>query len=147
MTAPPLQVEPTEAKDTGPCACCGSMTRRVWGFVHRGDATEAAYFVQWTPGAVERHGANFDLIIGRWGDATSSSERIAASLEYRRTPSGPSFMVIDAGDRDVAQSELVGRALRREDVLGGPIAKQAFEIVDAIWLNDPRISELTADAA
>jgi hypothetical protein len=147
MTVLPLQVEPTDAKDIGPCECCGSMTRRVWGFVHRGEATEAAYFVQWTTGAVERHGAHFDLIIGSWGDSAGRSDRIATSLAFRRTPNGPSFMVIDADDRDVAKSDLVGRALRREDVLGGPIAQQAFDIVDAIWLHDPRISELTADAA
>src|SRR5258707_7334359 len=141
MPVPSLQVEPTDAKDIGPCACCGNMTRRIWGFVHRGQATAAAYFVQWTPGAVERHGAHFDLIIGRWGDSARKSERVAASLAFQRTPSGSSFMVINASDREVARSDLVGRALSRDEVLGGPLAKEAFEIVDAIWLHDPRISE------
>ena len=142
----PLQVEPTEAKDLGPCECCGNITRRVWGFVHRGDPTEAAYFVQWTPGSVLKHGAHFDLILGRWGDGATRSDRVAISLAFRQTPDGPQFMVIDAADRYVADSDLVGRALRRDEALDSPFAKRAFEIVDAVWLQDPRISELTTDS-
>jgi len=145
-TEPPLQLELTGAKDMGPCSCCGDMTRRVWGFVHRGEATQAAYFVQWTVGAVVRHGAHVDLIIGRWGDGTVASDRVAVSLAFRRV-AGPEFMVIDAPGRPFTDSEVVGRALVRVEVLAGPIASQAFEIVDAIWLHDPRIAELTTDAA
>src|SRR5262245_54709615 len=138
----PLQVEPTGAKDLGPCECCGNVTRRVWGLVHRGEPTEAVYFVQWTAGSVVKHGANFDLVIGKWGDGATRSDRVAVSLAFRQTPDGPQFMVIDAADRDVAESDLAGRALRRDEVLGSPLAKRAFEIVDAVWLQDSRISEL-----
>jgi hypothetical protein len=55
---------------------------------------------------------------------------------------GPSFMVIDAADRPAAASDLVGRALAREEVIGRPIAKQAFSIVDAILQQDARVAEL-----
>src|SRR6266511_4255665 len=75
MTGNELTIEPTGAKDLGPCACCSNATRRVWGFAHRGDTPEAAYFVEWVAGAVLRHGANFDLILGAWGDGTTASDR------------------------------------------------------------------------
>jgi hypothetical protein len=52
-------------------------------------------------------------------------------------------MVIDATDRRIAQNELVGRALRRGDVIGTTWARDAFELVDAIWSKDVRISEVT----
>ena len=31
----------------------------------------------------------------------------------------------------------------RDQVIGTPLAQQAFAIVDVIWLNDPRIAEIT----
>ena len=147
MTPDTLAVEPTGAKELGPCECCGNMTRRIWGIAHRGKATEAAYFVEWTAGAVQRHGAHFDLIIGRWGNETTSADRVAVSLAFRHTPAGPQFMVIDASERPTSKSDLVGRALSRSDVLNTPIAGQAFAIVDAIWLHDDRLAEVAKDAA
>jgi hypothetical protein len=119
----------------------------VWGFLRRGGRVEAAYFVEWTRGNVAGHGAHVDLIIGRWGEGAGRADRFAVSLEYRHTETGPWFMVINAGTRDVSRSELVGRALSREAVVGTPLAKQVFELVDAIWLGDDRIDEVRAGAA
>ena len=139
-----LVIEPTGAKDLGPCSCCGDNSRTVWGFVHRGAAAEAAYFVQWTLGQIDRHGAHFDLVLGAWGDGTTRDDRYAVSLELRRTSDGPSFMVIDAGERDISHGDLAHRGLSREAVVGTPTAKQAFEIIDAIWLQDERLAEMRA---
>ena len=147
MTEPQLRVQPTGSKDLERCKCCGNVTRRVWGYVHRGETREAAYFVEWIPGSVDLHGAYFDLIVGRWGDGAEPSDRVAVSLAFRRVPDGPEFMVVDAADRDIARSELVGRSPGHEEVLAGPLAKRAFAIVDAVWLQDERIGELVRDAA
>jgi len=141
-----LHIEVSGSNDFGPCECCGAKSRTVWGFVHRGAVIEAAYFVQWTLGEVERHGANFDLIIGLWGDATNSKDRCAVSMELHRTSDGPSFTVIDSVDRPAASSDLVGKALARHEVIGTPLATQAFELVDAIWLLDKRIAEIVEAA-
>jgi hypothetical protein len=143
----PLEIEPTGSADFGPCECCGNNSRRVWGLVRTAEAALAAYFVQWTLSRVRDHRANFDLIIGRWGDGASARDRVLVALEYRVQQSGPSFMVIDAGDREAASSELVGRALTRKQVIGKPIAKKAFAIVDAILAQDPRVAELMGDHA
>jgi hypothetical protein len=142
----PLSIEPIGSADLGPCACCGSLTRRVWGYAYRGDFTEAAYFVEWTPGSVRKHGAMFDLIIGRWGDESIAADRFAVSLALRWTERGPEFMVVDALDRSVAKSALVGRALDRASALETTIAQHAFSLVDAVWVNDRRIEELVSDA-
>ncbi|VTT99811.1 Uncharacterized protein OS=Rhodopseudomonas palustris (strain HaA2) GN=RPB_1943 PE=4 SV=1 [Gemmataceae bacterium] len=137
-----LEVEPTGANDTGPCECCGNNSRCVWGFVHTSEASLASYFVHWTLSRVADHGANFDLILGRWGEGTSARDRVLVALAYRLLESGPGFMVIDAGGRPAASSELVGRALARAEVVGQPVATQAFAIVDAVLAQDARIAEL-----
>ena len=142
-----LRVEPAGAQDVGPCVCCQHNTRRVWGYVHSAERAEAAYFVHWTLGGVQDHGAHFDLIVGRWGEGAQRSDRVAIALEFRVLDNGPSFMVIDSEQRDFSRSDLVGRALSRAEVVGTPLAKHAFDIVDAIWLQDERIIEVRGGVA
>lgn len=137
-----LAIEAGTVKDFGPCECCGDNSRKVTGFVYRGDVAEAAYFVEWTLGQVGRHGAHFDLILGRWGEGATSSDRHAVSVEFRRTDKGLGFMVIDATDREVSRNELVERGLRRDEVVGTALATEAFDIIDTIWLKDERIAEI-----
>jgi hypothetical protein len=137
-----LQVEPTGANDYGPCECCGNNSRCVWGFIHAEDATIASYFVHWTLTRVKDHGAHFDLILGNWGEQATAADRCLVSLAYRLFEGGPQFMVIDGQDRPSAKSELVGRILRRAEVVGQPIANQAFAAVDAILAQDSRVLEL-----
>jgi hypothetical protein len=135
-----LDVEPADSNDQGPCSCCGNMSRTVWGFVHSPDETIAAYFVQWTLNKPE-HRAIFDLILGQWGEETKHN-RQAISMEYRIFDGQGSFMVIDASTRETANSELVGVALNREQVIGKSIVERAFSIVDAIFMKDERIEEI-----
>jgi hypothetical protein len=137
-----LTVEPTGTNDYGPCECCGNNSRCVWGFIHSAEGTTASYFVHWTLSRVADHGANFDLILGKWGDQSMARDRYLVSLAYRLFDTGPEFMVIDGHDRPSAKSELVGRVLRRDEVVGRPIAKQAFAAVDAILAQDTRVLEL-----
>jgi hypothetical protein len=117
------------------------MTSRVWGYVNRFEEAVAAYFVEWTPGH-EANQANFDLIIGRWGENTHESDRQAVSLEFRKFEGGPSFMIIDSTGRSVARSTLISKALNRTDVIGTSIEPQVFAICDVIFLEDARLSIL-----
>jgi hypothetical protein len=48
------KVELTGEKTTGVCECRGTASRRIGGFIHRGEATVAAYFVNWTVGQLVR---------------------------------------------------------------------------------------------
>jgi hypothetical protein len=138
----PLTVEAIGCNDYGPCECCGNNSRSVWGFVNSPSGTLAAYFVHWTLGRVMDHGANFDLIIGTWGEGTSSSDRCLVALAYRLRATGPEFMVIDADQRPCARNDVANTSLCRSDVIGHPIAEQAFAIADAVLAHDTRIAEL-----
>jgi hypothetical protein len=140
-----LKIEPSGSKDFGACDCCGGQSRTVWGYAHGPAGTIAAYFVQWTINQVDRHGAHFDVIVGKWGAHAERADRCSVSLEFRRTDEGPSFMVVDSGGRPVASSDLVGKSLSREDVVGTPLAQVAFDIVDAVWLQDERIAEVVGN--
>jgi hypothetical protein len=126
-------------ESSGHCDCCGHESRCVWGFVSQNDATIAAYWMHWTVDHLADHGAHLDLIIGRWGEDTSSDHRAAVSLEHRQQPDGsPALMVIDPADSAAAKSDLAATALSREEVIGTPLAKQVFDIVDAIYSQDDR---------
>ncbi len=129
-----FQIE--EAGSTGGhCECCGTTTKRVWGFVHRNAEPVGAYFVAWTQ-AKPDHGAKFDLILGKWGNAAIKDDRYAVALDYRLIEGTPQFMVVDAINRATSGSPLVGAALKRTDVIGTPLALQVFAIVDAVYMSD-----------
>jgi hypothetical protein len=134
-----LSVEPLD-ESSGLCECCGTQTRCIWGFVHSGDRTVAAYWVQWTVGHLKEFGANVDLVIGRWGEGASADDRSVVALQHFHHPDGsPALMVIDAADRPAAQSDLARFPLRRADVIGSELATQVFAITDAIYLHDSRM--------
>jgi hypothetical protein len=136
-----LSFEPENHREFGLCECCGNRTNKVWGYIYSNDAALAAYFVEWTPGHEDR-AANFDLILGNWGGDTTSADRESIAVAFRHIATGPSFMVIDAGGRQYAKSDLVSKALSREEVLTEPIREKVFSILDVIFLDDPRLDEL-----
>ena len=136
-----LEIEKENQRRFGPCSCCGEMTSRVWGYAYRAGECLAAYFVEWTPGYHERE-ATFDLVMGHWGEETVPSDRKALSLGFRHLQTGPSFMIQNASVRSVGSSSIIGEALDRDEVLGTPLADQAFAVCDLIYLGDPRIEEL-----
>ncbi|MDP3341638.1 hypothetical protein [Frigidibacter sp.] len=143
-TSPPsLKVEPT-GESAVYCDCCGNQSRTIWGFVHEGEGAIASYFLQWTVGApLSTHPANFDLIYGAWGEGegegASKMDRYAVSMVYFEGDSGPAISVIDAADRPVAKSELVGTVLSRDCIIGTPLAQRVFAIFDAVLLQDERL--------
>lgn len=139
------RIVPEDEKAIGPCACCGGVTKRVWGYLLREEAMQAAFFVEWTHGQVPKHGAFFDLIVGRWGDGTTAADRVAVSLEMRVMEEGPQFMEVDAGMRKVGKSDLVSAAFDREKVIGTPLAGVVFSMADAIWIGEGRIAEVRGE--
>jgi hypothetical protein len=138
----PLIVEPDGETESGPCSCCGTRTKTLWGFIHRGDETIAAYFVSWTLGHKQRDGATFEFIIGEWTDESTADDRQLVALAYRMTPKGAGFMVIDAKKRGTGDDDLASKALRRDEVIGTPLADDVFALGDAVCLNDRRLTQL-----
>ena len=145
MTEAEITIEQAGSSDTGICECCGHSSRRVWGYAYAHNRCIAAYFVHWTLGHIADRGANIDIILGDWGETATSDRRSAAALAYRLTDTGPSMMVIDADTRAFSRSPLVGRALRRDDVLGTLLAQDIFAVADAVLAKDERMTELLGD--
>lgn len=126
-------------ESSGHCDCCGNESRCVWGMVHDGDATLAAYWMNWTVGHLSEPGANLDLVLGQWGDEASADDRTVVSMVHQEQQDGnPALMVIDATDRPIAKGGLARTALARTDVIGTPLAAQVFALVDAIYEQDGR---------
>jgi hypothetical protein len=126
-------------ESSGHCDCCGNESRCVWGMVHQGQATVAAYWMHWTVGHLSEPGANLDLIVGKWGDQASAKDRCLVSLLHRQQPDdSAALMVIDASERPAAKGELAHIALDRGEVIGTPLAAQVFDLIDAIYEQDGR---------
>ena len=140
------EIELSGSHETGVCECCGNESRRVWGYVHRQGRPIAAYFVHWTLGHVEEHGANFDLILGPFDEGSTADDRGAVSLAYRLIDQVPTYMVIDAASRPTDDGTLASYAYARSEIIGDPIAGDIFAICDAILPNDPRLAELRGEA-
>ena len=138
-----FQFEEMKVSDFGPCECCGDVTRRATGMVRRDGDPYALYEVVWTTHQVVRHGAEFSLILGGMGEGTTAADKFAVALHYFVEPDRFGFMVVDASETPLASDPLVGRALSREDVVGTPLAHEVFDLVDAIWVKDPNIAEIT----
>jgi hypothetical protein len=140
----PLQFTVTPwSNSSSTCACCGRRTNTVWGDVSAQGAALAVYYVQWTAEAPE-HDVNIDLVIGAWGEGTAPTDRFLASLLYRPSSEGGSFMVTDGRSRLPTKQDLCSRAMDRAEVIGTPLAHEVFALLDALWLSDPRLAEVKA---
>jgi len=111
--------------------------------VRRDDEPYALYQVHWTSQQVARHGAEFYIVLGEFGDGTTAADKFAVALHFYVEPHRFGFMVVDAGQTAIASNPLVGHALSREAVVDTPLAREVFDLVDAIWLGDINISEIT----
>ena len=141
-TSPKLVANPWK-ESSGTCACCGRVSKTIWGDLSAESTALATYFVQWTVGAPE-HDVNVDLVVGAWGDGARAQDRVLVSVLYRPSSEGGSFMVIDGEGRYAGKSELCGRAMLRAEVVGTPFAQEVFSLLDSVWLADPRIAEVKA---
>ena len=138
-----FQFEEMKVSDFGPCECCGDVSRRATGMVRRDGDAYAIYHVDWTTQQVARHGAEFYLLLGRFGEGTTAADKFLVALHFFIEPDTFGFMVVDANQTPMATHPLAGRSLTREDVVDTPLAQEVFDLIDAIWLNDGNISEVT----
>ena len=141
MNAAP-RIEALGAADTGRCACCGRISRKIWGIFRSEPRVRGSYFVHWTVGHVFENGAHFDVIFASHDEDATPPDFHAVSLEYRILDSGPWLRVVDAQERAFVMSPRVGHFLKRSDVIGGPLAGTVFEICDWILLHDRRLAAL-----
>jgi len=136
-----IEIEAEEESESGPCECCGRVSRKVWGMARRDGKELAAFSVYWTKEYVGEQGADFDFVFGRFDEDATAEDRSVISLLYRNDREALSFIVVDGEDSSVPTS-LAAHALKREEVIGHPIAADVFAICYAILLQDPRVAEL-----
>lgn len=107
----------------------------------------AAYRVHWTDGHVMDTGSAWTILIGQWGEGTSTTDRSIVSIDLRHDePRG--MTVIDPPDEIVSRfSTLAANALSREKVIGQPVATDVIDICDAICLQDARVIAAFTNAA
>ncbi len=127
----------------GPCECCGGTSIITSGLVSRDHEPYAAYQVHWTKDQVIKHGAEFYIILGEFGDGTTAADRFAVALHFFVEDDRHGFSIVDADRTCIATHPLVGRALQRSDVINTPLAGEVFELIDAIWLEDENIADVT----
>jgi hypothetical protein len=130
-------------ESSGHCDCCGRQSKTIWGDLSDTAGTKAIYFVQWTVGGPE-HLPNVDLVLGPWGEGSEPTDRMLVSLAYQPRQGGGSLMIVNGEGRRADDRRVCGRALVREEVIGLPLASEVFLLVDALWLTEPRISEIRA---
>lgn len=138
-----LTIVQEDSSDTGQCDCCGMSSRSVWGWAEEGDSVVAAYMVHWTLGAVPKHGAHFDILLGDWGEGSGPGGRSAVALEYQLAENGPFFSIINAAGRNAAR--LCAKAWSRDEVVGTLTATRVFEVADAVLAQDKRVKELLGE--
>lgn len=123
----------------GHCECCGHESRSIAGLVFEQGGACAAYWMQWTVNHLSDTGANLDIVLGAWGEGTSAAGRYAVSLvHFQQEDGSPALMVVDAQGRPAANGEVAATGLRRDEVIGTPLATQVFAIADAIYEQDGR---------
>ncbi len=119
-----------------PCDCCGNTTFRVTGDLHDDRGWLAFYSVRHTPTHPDQPSA-FTLGYGDWTEAAPTTARwifgAVWSLPHQ------AFMLSDLADQP-PQGEATH--LNRSDILGTSFAEDAFAMLDAVLLNDTRLTEM-----
>ena len=131
-----FQFEERTITNYGPCECCGDVSLFASGLVRRNLEPYAIYQVHWTKNQVVKHGAEFYILLGEFGEGTTAADKFAVALHFFVEDHRHGFMVVDADRTSIASHPLVGRALPRSSVINTPLAKEVFELTDAIWLED-----------
>ena len=91
------------------------------GLVRRDHEPYAAYQVHWTKDQVIKHGAEFYIVLGEFGDGTTAADRFAVALHFFVEDDRHGFSIVDANQTCIATHPLVG----------------------AIWVEDENIADIT----
>jgi hypothetical protein len=142
-----FEFEERNVTDYGPCECCGGVSLLASGLVRRNYEPYAIYQVHWTKHQIEKHGAEFYIILGEFGEGTTAADKFAVALHLFVEDERHGFMVVDADRTSIASHPLVGRALPRASVINTALAEEVFELVDAIWLEDENIVDVRDSVA
>ena len=125
----------------GVCPCCGSDTACTRGEVENEGQRIARYLIKWTVGDPS-HGMGWLISLPEKKSGSEVSISLGYSFEHG------SFMVRNVGDYQWNANDLkgFGDMLDRDEVIGTPLAKRVFAIVDDIWSTDSYVQDFVASA-
>jgi hypothetical protein len=97
----------------------------------------AVYYAEWP---IEEQGSSeivIDVVLGQWGNATSSEDRFLISVLARYNP--VQFMVVDATERLAMFAKIANKGLSRNEVLSSSMREDLFSLLDQIYEKDRRV--------
>ena len=136
-----LTLEQAGDKTFGKCDCCGSRSRKVWGYVNSlsfGGA-HAVYYARWADGNRE-HGLSMLVSIHGWGEGADETRRRLVSVYCRLADTGPQFMALDEPDSEWGGDlTRFGKVVNRDNLLSSPLRREVFDVVDLVFAKDRRV--------
>jgi hypothetical protein len=135
-----LRLEPADEDKATRCACCGTRSRTVHGFIYRDDDAHAVYYAGWSDGHPEC-GVSIAIAVGQWGEGSSSADRTSIGIKAKPTPSSVDFTVLDPNESPWGDTPLFGKMLEREHALAHPKLKEVLQIIEHVVSNDARIRD------
>jgi hypothetical protein len=136
-----LRVEVLEIKDLLRDGDCESDARLAKGQVWVGDFVHATFQAHWPLGQSPHPGV-IDLVLGDHENGAGPDRRIGVSVAYRNEDGQGELSIIDATGRSFAVPENLGKALRRAEVAGTPLVREAFDLASCILRSLPLTSEM-----
>jgi hypothetical protein len=80
------------------------------------------------------------FLIGTWGDETVHDRKL---VSWVFNPAAEAFMAVDSAGRPAARSLLCAQTLTRDQVItDSSLMALTTELIDAVWLGDPRVQEV-----
>ena len=138
-----LAIELGSLRELPACPCCGKKALHAVGSVLFSDDKRAEYLIAWHPGEAEEDALWLFRFADEWDHEGPLGESEAVLLRCGIVDGKFGFGIVDA-DCDFARSIASGaKLLPRSAVAGTEFAREIFESVDYIWLNDDRIKEIT----
>ncbi|WP_058246497.1 hypothetical protein [Tropicibacter naphthalenivorans] len=128
MTVQEGEVEQTQ------CNCCGKPTTVVTGYLTSGDYSAGWYTVGVTLDA-PGHLPLLRLYIGDWSEGAGPDERWG----FRIGIDGDGPQLVDWSAEDRSEAAPVFTPLDRAQVLGTPMERQIFTLVERILTQDSRL--------
>lgn len=132
-----IEIEFTEP-ETSKCECCGNTTTRLTRFVTQDGDAFAIYYAAFSE-AHHENGVIGIVSIGEWWDGTTPELRDAFAFRLWEGEDNYNVTIMDAGESQWSDVDLIGRKLSREEALAHPSIKDVFHIVDHMTEEDPAI--------
>lgn len=138
-----LAIEFSSTKELPACPCCGKKAVHVGGFVYYAEEKRAEYLIAWHPGAPDEDSLWLFRFADDWDHEGSLGVPEVILLRCGTVEGKFGFGIVDADCEFARGVAPTAELLSRSSVVGTELAREVFEAVDYIWLNDDRLNEIT----